>query len=202
MSTCIRYLPRLCRNIPLFLSFLFCAVTCRATALDVEHICGKQAQLDKTQAPTTGWATGTGNIYPKQPCWLRISHELGGAKILSFKAVWIDINLYDANGKLLASAIHLGEKNKAIISANRISFLTSNAIFPLYARLDVSPSTSYFDQIEVDSLDLNEAMHLAQTFDSVSVAQTAILVGFAVIAVVVGAAESLFRGHRRARNRA
>jgi hypothetical protein len=58
----------------------------------------------------------------------------GDSKLLSFKAVWIDINLQDANGKLLANAVHLGEKNNAIIGANRISFLTFNATFPLYAR--------------------------------------------------------------------
>ncbi|MES2048514.1 MAG: EAL domain-containing protein [Pseudomonadota bacterium] len=194
MSTRIRYLSRLCRDMLWLFAILFCSLTCSllcsltcsAMALEVEHVCGKQAQFDKTKAPTTGWTTGTGNVYPKQPCWLRIPHELGDAKLLSFKAVWIDINLYDANGKLFASAIHLGKKNQAIVSANRISFLTSNATFPLYARLDVSPSTSYFDQVEVESLDLNESMHRAQTFDSISVAQTAILVGFAVIAAAFG----------------
>lgn len=186
MSTSLRNCLRKWTHFPLLFGLLLCAFSCQAEPIATEHVCAKQEQINDIFPPETGWKKGTGSIYPGYLCWLRITPTADKAKLLSFKSIWIDISLFDAQGKMLGSAVHAGKQFNAIVSANRISFFTSDASLPLYAKLQVSPTTAYYDQVEVEELELNEITRRAQSFDGISIAQTSILLGFAFITLVFG----------------
>lgn len=173
-------------RVPLLFGLMVCAVFCHAEPISVEHACAPKPQFNQFQPPEHGWSPGTGTIFLNAPCWLRISQSLEKSKLLSIKTIWIDVSLYDLQGKILGRAIHAGEQSNAIVSANRISFITEGAAFPLYIKLEVSPTTSFYDQIEVESLDLNEVNRSAQSFDSISIAQASVLLGFALITMTFG----------------
>lgn len=186
MSTSLRSCLPKWTHLTLLFGLLLCVFACQAEPITVEHACALQTRFNHLQAPEGGWKPGTGTIFLNAPCWLRIAQNPGKNKLLSIKAIWIDVSLYDAQRKMLGRAIHAGEKSNAIVSANRISFITEDAAFPLYIKLNVSPTTSFYDQVEVESLDLNEVNRSAQSFDSISIAQTSILLGFALITLTFG----------------
>ncbi len=167
---------RLIKHLILVLALLFCSDGF-ASPVQTDAVCDKATELIHIPGTNAAWTPGLGKLRLQKVCWLRIERPLPKDELLSFKSVWIDIALFDKQGKLLGNAAHNGEKLNAFVSANRISFIVQDAAYPIYARTTVSPSTSFYDEIDVAGMTLDQISLQARKAENTSVAQAAVLLG-------------------------
>ncbi|MFZ6752207.1 putative bifunctional diguanylate cyclase/phosphodiesterase [Undibacterium sp. Dicai25W] len=178
-------LLRLIKHLILVFALLHCSDSF-ASPVQTDAVCGKASELIHIPGNEAAWTPGLGKLRLQKVCWLRIERPLPKDELLSFKSVWIDIALFDKQGKLLGNAPHNGEKLNAFVSANRISFIVQDAAYPIYARTTVSPSTSFYDEIDVAGMTLDQISLQARKAENTSVAQSAVLLGFALIMLAFG----------------
>ncbi|MFZ6691254.1 putative bifunctional diguanylate cyclase/phosphodiesterase [Undibacterium sp. SXout20W] len=170
----------LVKNLFFVLSMAFCGCSFAGTVM-TDAVCGKPSEFPQIPTANAAWTPGLGKLRLEKICWLRIDRPLPYNELLSFKSVWIDIALYDKQANVIGSVLHNGPSHNALVSANRVSFVVQNAAYPLYARIAISPMTSFYDPIELSSMTMEDASSVARKAENTSVAESAVLLGFALV---------------------
>src|SRR6476659_4803857 len=149
------------------LGWAVAAVAQAAPPLPFDYHCGPEVEAATRPLDAGGQHVDNGTL-PLAPtaqhCWLRVDLTQLGSKVLRISGSRGDkeITVYAADGRVLASARELRDRDQAIIAFRGVLF---PALRPELGRVDVRIYYSHTRPLQVEAADLAESVQEARDVD-------------------------------------
>lgn len=167
----------------LALFLLMFSTLCFARPLPLASQCTSDALFNATE---TSWQNGTkGNLQLQSAfdaCWIRLNELPRAGEELTIRNGWASVTVFDAHGRVLATANRGGERSNATVSANyAIVPVKADWTAPLYLRVPTRMNNIPIrSRVTVEAQDASAILDAdrKQTYISLAVAVAVLLVAF------------------------
>lgn len=169
------------------LGWAVAAVAQAAQPLPFDYHCGPEVAA-AARPPAQGWQHVDDGTLPRDPmaehCWLRVDLTRLGSKVLRITGARgeKEVTVYAADGRLLASARELRDRDQAIVGSSGVLFPTLRPEFGL-VDLRIYRHTA---PLHVETADLVESVQADRDRDFLSVAIGTLSLVLALTALALG----------------
>jgi diguanylate cyclase (GGDEF)-like protein len=162
-----------------------------AAPLSIDVRCDRPELFAAGRPGADGWrprANGRLVLTPERAqCWARIARPAAAQGQLAFATTWIDVALFDADGRLLGELRHAGRRLNSLGSTRHVVIPVAPSAAPLYARLSLVPGWGMPAVVTLESRELASLLDADRRVDNINLATVAALLTLGVCLLIFAA---------------